>query len=176
MKHSPDWVWRVIPEARDVENVRRLVARTGVFSPAEISIAAELVADTLRCGAAAGYENVFVEASGQLAGYTCFGPIPATASSHDLYWIGVDPAWHGHGLGGRLLARSEQCILACGGRLIWVDTSSRPEYAPAHRMYEQAGSRQAARLEDFYAPGDSKLIYSKTMGQPLADRGSLERV
>jgi GNAT superfamily N-acetyltransferase len=160
---TPAWAWRKEPTSSDIDAVRRLVAKTGVFSPAEVAIAADLVSETLRSGRAAGYEFVFVEVSDRLAGYACFGPIPATASSHDLYWIAVDPGWRGHGLGAQLLARSEARIAAAGGQRIWVDTSSRPEYAPAHRMYEQAGYRQAACLADFYGPNDAKLIYSKSL-------------
>lgn len=160
----PDvFVWRETPEAQDLDRVRSLVTRVRVFSPAEIAIAAELVEETLRSGAAAGYEFVFVERDGQLAGYTCFGAIPGTEQSHDLYWIAVDPDQHGHGLGAELLARSEARIATQSGRHVWVDTSSRADYAPAHRMYRNAGYRQVARLDDFYAPNDAKLIFTKPL-------------
>jgi hypothetical protein len=33
---------------------------------------------------------------GRLAGYTCFGPIPLTASSYDTYRIAVQPDFQGH--------------------------------------------------------------------------------
>jgi ribosomal protein S18 acetylase RimI-like enzyme len=153
-------------EARDVEAVRDLVTRTGVFSAAEVAIAAELVEETLRNGPAAGYEFVLADHAGGLAGYSCFGPVPATAASHDLYWIAVDPARHGHGLGAELLARSEARITELGGRRVWVDTSSRADYAAAHRLYRKAGYRLAARLDAFYAPGDSKLIFAKSLADP----------
>ena len=158
---------RGAPEPGDVEAVRALVARVSVFSAAEVAIAADLVEERLRSGLASGYQFVFADDADGLAGYTCFGPIPATLASFELYWIAVHPDLHGRGLAGRLLIESERRIAEQGGRRVYVDTSSRPEYAPAHVLYVRAGYREAARLLDFYGPGDAKLVFEKALG---ADR------
>lgn len=158
-----DVVWRERAIPRDVQDVRDLVELVGVFSEPEIAIAAELVMETLQRGAAAGYEFVFAERADRLAGYACFGPIPATADSYDLYWIAVHPDERGRGLGAALMARSEQRIAAAGGRRIFIDTSSRSGYASAHRLYATSGFREAARLDGFYGPNDAKLIFAKTL-------------
>jgi GNAT superfamily N-acetyltransferase len=160
--------WRDAPAPEDVEAVRALVARVGVFSAAEVAIAAELVEERLRSGLASGYHFVIADRDDALAGYTCFGPIPATLASFDLYWIVVHPEFHGRGLGARLLIESERRIAGQGGRRVYVDTSSRREYAPAHALYLRGGYREAARLPDFYAPGDDKLIFEKALaaGRP----------
>jgi hypothetical protein len=34
---------------------------------------------------------------------------------------------------------------------------------PTHRFYERCGYRQAAFLEDFYAPGDGKVIFVRSL-------------
>lgn len=159
----PEAHWRDEPEPGDAEAVRDLVTRVGVFSPAEVAIAAELVDERLRSGLASGYHFVFAEHADGLAGYTCFGPIPATLVSFDLYWIAVRPDLHGRGLGARLLAESERRIAVQGGERVYVDTSSRGEYAPARAFYRRAGYREAARLSDFYAPGDARLIFEKAL-------------
>jgi len=164
--------WRDAPAAGDVEAVRTLVARAGVFSAAEVAIAAELVEERLRCGLASGYHFVFADGAEGLAGYTCFGPIPATLASFDLYWIAVHPDLHGRGLGARLLIESERRIAEQGGRRVYVDTSSRREYVAAHALYIRAGYREVARLPDFYAPGDARLIFEKALG---AGRSGPER-
>lgn len=161
--------WRDAPAPGDVDAVRTLVARVGVFSAAEVAIAAGLVEERLRNGLASGYHFVFADGAEGLAGYTCFGPIPATLASFDLYWIAVHPDLHGRRLGARLLLESERRIAEQGGRRIYVDTSSRPEYAPAHALYIRSGYREAARLPDFYAPGDARLIFEKALaGGPVA--------
>jgi ribosomal protein S18 acetylase RimI-like enzyme len=165
-----DLLWRETPGPKDVQGVRDLVARTGIFSDAEVAIAAELVEAALRCGAVAGYEFVFAERAGRLAGYSCFGPIPATAASYDLYWIAVHPDERGRRLGTALLSRSEARIHAAGGRLVWVDTSSRRDYLPAQGFYRAAGYREAARLDGFYGADDAKLIFAKSLvgSSPIA--------
>jgi YVTN family beta-propeller protein len=40
---------------------------------------------------AAEQRAVWLLAVGQTLGYACFGPVPMTASSYDLYWIVVTP-------------------------------------------------------------------------------------
>ena len=61
--------WRDAPAPGDVEAVRALVARVGVFSAAEVAIAAELVEERLRNGLASGYHFVLADRVDGLAGY-----------------------------------------------------------------------------------------------------------
>ncbi|MDH4073006.1 MAG: GNAT family N-acetyltransferase, partial [Gammaproteobacteria bacterium] len=76
---------RETPCKADAAAVRELVASTGYFSADETDIAVELVDETLARGDASGYRFLFADApDGSLAGYACFGPIPATTSSFDL--------------------------------------------------------------------------------------------
>jgi ribosomal protein S18 acetylase RimI-like enzyme len=107
-----------------------------------------------------------------LAGYACYGPIPATRESHDLYWIAVAPERQGRGLGRRLLRAVEREVARAGGRRIYVDTSGRDAYAPTRAFYERAGYVREATLPDFYAPGDAKVIYRKQLAEGSADRAS----
>jgi ribosomal protein S18 acetylase RimI-like enzyme len=100
---------------------------------------------------------------GRLAGYACFGPVPATASSYDLYWIAVHPDFQGRGLGGRLLQEAERRIKASGGGRIYVDTSQRVQYASTRAFYESCGYLLETVLKDFYAVGDGKAIYCKSL-------------
>lgn len=152
----------------DREAVAGLVEATGLFSAAECAIAVELV-DAARADPDSGYLFWLAEHEGRLLGYTCFGAVPATQDSFDLYWIVVDPACQRRGLGRVLLAHTERSIAALGGRRLWVDTSGREAYAETRRFYESAGFRREATLRDFYAPGDDKVIYGRTLG-PGDDR------
>jgi len=147
----------------DREAVRRIVASTGFFSPEEIDIAVELVEERLTRGRQSGYLFVFAEAAQELAGYACFGPIPATRSGYNLYWIVVDPRRQRQGIGKALLAYSETTIRRAGGEAIYVDTSGRPQYDPTRCFYEAARYVQAALLPDFYAPGDHKIVYVRRL-------------
>jgi GNAT superfamily N-acetyltransferase len=144
--------------------VRRLVASSGFFTDIEGEIAVELVADALAKGeAGSGYYFLFAEDDGQVVGYTCFGPIAGTQASYDLYWIVVDAARRGGGVG-RLLERAcVQVVRDLGGARLYVDTSSRAQYEPTRAFYRACGYDEVALLKDFYAAGDGKVIFVKTL-------------
>jgi ribosomal protein S18 acetylase RimI-like enzyme len=151
----------VVPADR--ERVRALVRATGFFSPSEVDVAVELVDERLTKGAGSGYHFVFAETGGECVGYACYGPIPATAVSYDLYWIVVHKNRQRRGLGQLLLDAAERRIRAAGGRRVYVDTSNRAQYEPTRAFYESRGYRREAVLPDFYAPGDDKVIYVKVL-------------
>ncbi len=168
-KHPPDKeqmhgiVLRQEPTASDPERVRRLVDLTGFFHPDEVAVAEELVQERLTRGDESGYHFLIAEQYGRLVGYTCYGPIPCTRNSYDLYWIAVHPEFHRKGLGRRLIAETEALIRKGGGDRIYVDTSQRDQYASTRAFYESCGYRLEAVLKDFYAPDDGKVIYCKVL-------------
>lgn len=147
----------------DAALVQRVTRATGFFSRSEIGVAVELVAAALKEGVASGYSFLFAESDGYGYGYTCFGPVPCTADSFDLYWVVVDSSFQGQGIGKRLLIRTEQMIKEIGGSRVYAETSSRAQYRPTRSFYRHAGFHRAARLKDFYAPGDDKVIYCKAL-------------
>lgn len=158
--------WRSKVRASDADAVRELVGDTGFFSVEEVDVAVELVVEALEKGAdVSGYEFMFAEdADGVMQGYVCYGPIPATQSSYDLYWIAVAPEQQRAGLGGRLIRKAEHEAAAKGALQMFVDTSGRAQYQPTRNFYERNGYHKAAELEDFYAPGDAKVIYVRKLG------------
>ncbi|MGI6387310.1 MAG: GNAT family N-acetyltransferase [Desulfomonilia bacterium] len=99
--------------------------------------------------------------AGEIVGYTCFGPVPGTQSSFDLYWIVVRKDRRGSGIGRALLAQTEEAVASSGGSRLYAETSSRELYDPTRGFYCSAGFRQEAFLENFYAPGDGKIIFVK---------------
>lgn len=147
----------------DLNVIENIVRSSGFFSPAEIELACELAADRLEHGQQSSYQFLFAQDSEQVVGYTCYGLIPATAGSYDLYWIAISEASRGCGLGKILLQKTEELISNMGGKHVYAETSSRAQYVPTHRFYENCGYISEAVLKDFYAPGDSKIIYSKTL-------------
>ena len=170
---SNDIDYRQTVTAADRQRIRTVVERAAVFSPVEIDIAVELVDERLAKGPASGYYFVFAERSGNMLGYTCYGPICGTVHSFDLYWIAVDPSYQQRGVGTALLAATEPLIWAAGAQRIYVDTSGRDQYRPARTFYESHGYQRAAVLTDFYAPGDDKVIYLKVRGFPAQGDPSL---
>lgn len=148
----------------DIELVRRLVRATGFFTQEEEEIALELVEDRLIKGEASDYEFLFAHRGGAVVGYSCYGRIPLTQSSYDLYWIVVDPAAQGSGVGRRLIAATEGAVIEAGGTALYAETSSRAQYDPTRAFYARSGYTAAAEFPDFYAPGDGKVVFVKRLG------------
>ncbi len=149
----------------DVEIVRKMVEGTGFFNEEEIGIAAELVTERLEKGETSGYEFIFLEMDGRVCAYSCYGRIPLTQSSYDLYWIVTDAAFRNKGLGRMLLAVTEKDVAEQGGTAIYAETSSREQYLPTRKFYEHNGYALKARFEDYYADGDDLVFYVKRLAR-----------
>jgi ribosomal protein S18 acetylase RimI-like enzyme len=155
--------WREEPRPSDREIVRDIVVSSGFFSEAEVEVALELVQERLSKGLSSGYCFVFAEPKGEVIGYSCFGPIPCTKESYDIYWIAVKNELRGGGWGRQILKRVENRIMEMGGKRLYVETSSRDQYKPTQSFYRACGYREEAVLKDFYSPGDHKVIFLKVV-------------
>jgi GNAT superfamily N-acetyltransferase len=149
-----------------------------VFREEEIVIAEEVVREAVAAGEADGadrsdmtdstdrldrpYYALGAEVDGRVVGWICWGATPCTVATWDLYWMAVDPEMHGQGVGTALLEEMET-RLSDKARLIVIDTSGRPDYAPTRAFYRARGYQTAAVVRDFYALGDDQVIFSKRL-------------
>lgn len=152
----------------DRAQLAELLVATGAFNGEEVGIALALFDATLLAGAdgdagGAGdaqhdYELVGAFEEERLVGYACFGPTPATEGTFDLYWLAVHPEVQRGGVGSALVGAVEATLAARGGRLLVVETSSRADYARTRAFYARGGYAEAARVRDFYAPSDDRIM------------------
>lgn len=150
--------------ATDPTQIGQLARDTGFFTEAEVDVAMELATDVIQKGETAGYRFIFAQdAAGALMGYVCYGHIACTLYGYDIYWIIVSPSYQGKGLGRELLRRAEDLIRESGGRHSYIETSARAQYLPTQGFYLRCGYEEIARLQDFYAPADDKIIYRKSL-------------
>jgi ribosomal protein S18 acetylase RimI-like enzyme len=163
MTLSDNIVLRRVVVPADPETITKIVTSTGFFRDDEIQVAAELAQERLEKGAASGYEFLFAEIEGVTVAYSCYGLIPCTLHSYDLYWIATHRDYMNRGIGRFLLHETEKEIFKLGGKGIYVETSSKEQYTPTRAFYEKNQYLLKARFEDFYAPDDDKLVYVKTM-------------
>jgi GNAT superfamily N-acetyltransferase len=147
------------PRPSDRPALRALVEAAGNFVPIEIDTAVELFDAALVPGQPEGYHVLVLEDDGEFAGYACFGHVPMTEFTFDLYWIAVDPARHGRGLGRALVRAVEDAVRAMGGRKIVAETSDKPGYEATNAFYRATGWEERGRIPDFYRPGDTKVTY-----------------
>lgn len=158
--------------AEDRSRVSELLLATGAFSSEEVGVALELFDITYSgCRPAQSDEPPVTpddigdyeflgafDDDHRLIGYACFGPAPSTDGTCDLYWLAVHPASQGRGAGRALVLDIERSLVRRGARLLVAETSSRESYAHTREFYARCGYSEVARVRDFYAPADDRII------------------
>lgn len=146
----------------DFGAITELIGRIENFSPEEVEVARSVVAEGLCLEEDKGYKFICAEdGDGSIVAYACYGQVPLTDGTYDLYWIAVDPMARRLGLGRRLLAAVEDDLRSTGARQLFIETSGKDNYNEARRFYQSLGYHLAIRLRDFYRPGDDKYLYYK---------------
>jgi len=82
-----------------------------------------------------------------------------------LYWIAVRKTLQARGLGGVLLRRVEDDIRAIRGRVLFIETSSLPNYELTRRFYLKHRYEQTAALRDYYCDGDDMVVFRKRLDE-----------
>jgi ribosomal protein S18 acetylase RimI-like enzyme len=147
----------------DVAELVRLTAQTGIFRPVEVITLEEVLEQAVAQPGGEGYHSYSLEEAGRLLGFSIHGPNTMTEGTWDLYWIVVERERHRRGLGSRLLHFVEQDIRKRGGRLLVAETSSLPSYEATRRFYLKHGFQETAVVPDYYADGDSLVIFCKRL-------------
>jgi len=149
--------------ARDKPAVMQMLRNLPEFNPAEVVVAEEVLDDYLHKSTRSGYHVFVAETDSSIVGYICYGPTPLTEGTWDIYWLAVAPNQQRKGIGKSLLTFAEINIKKTSGKMVIIETSSRPEYEATGRFYGTQGYEIACRIADFYAPEDDKLILIKRL-------------
>lgn len=140
-----------------VEEITRAVRR---FREDEIPVALEVFDAAVHSNPDGSYHVLGAELDARLVGWICWGPTPCTLGTYDLYWMAVDPAVQGSGVGTALLTEMERRLSGLA-RLIVVETAGRPDYAATRAFYQARGYAAVSTIPDFYAPGDDQVVFVK---------------
>lgn len=147
----------------DKPGVMRILHHTPEFKPSEVVVAEEVIDAYLHDPQGSGYYILVADADSAIAGYICYGATPLTEGTWDLYWQAVARGKQRQGIGGALTESAEKEIRKAGGRLAIIETSSTPAYEKTRCFHSNHGYEVVARIPDFYAPGDDKLIFQKRL-------------
>lgn len=140
---------------------------TGFFDAEEVAAVREMASSALAHSDSDEYTwLVYRDAPGAPPlGYACYGPVSFTDGTYDLYWVAVAPEQQNKKIGKQLLDAMEEDLTRRGARQVYIETSDRPQYTPTRRFYERRGYRQIAHFPDYYAVGDGKITYFKTLDE-----------
>lgn len=150
--------------ADDRGAVEAMTRASLLFHPEEVTVALDVFDAATGHGRKADpdYETAGAVANDRLVGWICWGPTPCTRGTFDLYWIVVDQAWQGKGIGSSLVDEMER-QLAGRARLVVVETAGRAEYAPTRAFYAARGYEVGATIADYYSQGDDLVTYVKRL-------------
>jgi ribosomal protein S18 acetylase RimI-like enzyme len=147
----------------DRPRITKILHDTPEFKPFEVAVAEELIDSYLDDPSCSGYRILVAEADSTVEGYICYGPTPLTEGTWDIYWVAVSREKQGQGMGSALIRSAEKEILKAEGRLSIIETSSTPAYEKTRTFHLSHGYQIIARIPDFYAPNDDKLIMQKRL-------------
>jgi ribosomal protein S18 acetylase RimI-like enzyme len=145
----------------DTDALVKLAEGTNVFKPHEMVALREVLDDYHAAGDDEGHRAVTFEKDGQILGFAYFAPAAMTDNTWYLWWIAVTKQTQAKGIGTQLLHYSEKEIQKAGGRLYLIETSSLPQYEQTRKFYLKHGYEQHAVIADYYADGDSMVVFRK---------------
>ena len=149
---------------KDRERLHAILINGCFFTPEEIHTAMELIDIVLNNQAQKDYAiDCIVDDQDDALGYICYGLSPMTQGTFDLYWIVVDSACQGKGIGSILLDFLEEALRGIEARMILVDTSSISSYEKTQRFYIKNGFEEVARIPDYYFPGNDRITFCKKL-------------
>ncbi len=81
----------------------------------------------------------------------------------NLLLIAVHPQAQGRGHGTALLAHVEALLIQRKQRLLIVETSGLPDFAPTRAFYQRNGYTEVAHIPEFYQAGEDKIVFLKRL-------------
>lgn len=140
----------------DLADVRLVLDSTGLF-PA--SMLDEMVEPFLSGDA----PHVWLVAigEGQAHGFAYCEPERMTEGTYNLLAIAVSADRQRSGIGAELVRQVAKEVRKSDGRLLLVETSTDPDQDGARAFYLREGFDEEARIRDFYAPGQNKVVFWK---------------
>lgn len=100
---------------------------------------------------------------GKIAGFCYAIPEMLAEGVWNMLAIAVLPAAQGLGCGSALTAHLEEALRARAQRIVIADTSGTDAFADTRAFYRKNGYREEARIRDFWAAGDDKIVFWKSL-------------
>jgi ribosomal protein S18 acetylase RimI-like enzyme len=144
--------------ADDIAGLRAVLDRTGLFP-------SELLPDMLASSLAGETEAFWLtcHSDGEAVGLCYTVPEEFADCTWNMLALAVHPDLQGKRLGAALVHAAEQHLKDKGQRILIVDTSGTDDFALTRKFYAQNGYEEEARIRDFWANGDDKVIFRKAL-------------
>ena len=145
---------------KDVPALKLVLDGTGLFP-------SDMLPDMLGGFLSDAGDNKSVWLSAELDGTAigfCFASSEAlTVGTWNMLAIAVLPERQGSGAGGAIVAALEKHLSAEGNRILIADTSGTDSFGQTREFYRKNGYTEEARIRDFWAEGDDKIVFWKAL-------------
>jgi ribosomal protein S18 acetylase RimI-like enzyme len=148
----------------DTDELIAITDATGLFRPIEVQALREVLDDYHATNRAHGHHCVTCAEAEHVLGFAYFAPAAMTERAWHLWWIVIRKDVQARGLGTLLLRHLEDEIRSEQGRVLFIETGSLPHYELTRRFYLKHGYEQHAILKDYYAAGESMVVFRKAFG------------
>ncbi|MBD2182724.1 GNAT family N-acetyltransferase [Planktothrix sp. FACHB-1355] len=139
-----------------------LADATGLFPPSALELLRQMLTDSLAGNSDTEPFWITDDDNGPVGVAYC-EPERMTDRTWNLQLIAIHPDRQGQGRGTKLLRYVEQALTARRGRVLLVETSGMPEFDRTRAFYAKCGFEEEARIRDFYATGDDKVVFRKVL-------------
>ncbi len=144
----------------DASAILAIVEQSGQFDADGLAH----VKDTLEQHLAGDGEGIWLTADdGELVGVAYCAPEPVASGTWNLLMLWTRSDRHGKGHGAALVKQMERELQDHAARLLIVETSGLPAFAPARSFYAKCGFVHEASIRNFFAAGDDKLVFTKPL-------------
>jgi D-alanine-D-alanine ligase len=145
----------------DRASILKIAESLDCFSPEAIEeTLARFDSSLLETGVSA-YHFLVGERPAGVVGYACVARSRRDRDVFLLYDFAVSGAVQGQHIGRDLFGAGEAKVLADGGRLLVVETSSNPRLTRARQFFQHQAMRLVGDIPDYHREGESRLTYVK---------------
>ena len=146
------------PTSNDISAIKRVLRDTDLFPPPLLD---DMIEPFLN-GSESQEQWLVCEADDVgVVGFTYTRAEPFADGAWNLLAIGVLNAQQGKGYGAHLLGEVEQALE--GERILIVETSGLDDFEATRDFYEGCDYTREATIRDYWADGDDKVIYWKSL-------------
>ncbi|SMD20954.1 GNAT family N-acetyltransferase [Rhizobium sp. RU36D] len=146
-------------KSEDLPDLEVVLEETGLFPSEMLS---DMIGRFLSEDASEDLWLTYEEDSTAL-GFCYAAPEQLTEGTWNMLAIAVLPSKQGEGVGAAIVQELEAVLRGRGHRVLIADTSGTEAYRKTREFYRKNGYTEEARVRDFWAPGDDKVIFWKAL-------------
>ena len=157
--------WSDIRLARpeDRAGAMEIVEAIGLFPPEGVEEVGAMLSAYLDGTAEPGHAWHIDHDGGRPVGLAYVAPERMTSGTWNVLLIAIHPDRQGEGRGAALLRHVEQDLAGRSERVLLVETSGLPSFAPQRAFYLRCGYDEEARIREFYQAGEDKVVFRKAL-------------